>query len=65
MPRKIKMEVDSDEDDDGPMPDWKRKKNLEKLQKLKVGSQLLEISKSLPDFTILFKINHNNVHLTK
>ena len=65
MPRKIKMEVDSDEDDDGPMPDWKRKKNLEKLQKLKVGSQLLEISKSLPDFIILFKINHNNVLLTK
>lgn len=60
------MEVDSDEDDDGPMPDWKRKKNLEKLQKLKVGCQLLEISKLLPDFiSILFKINHNKVLQTK
>ena len=37
MPKKIKLPAeDSDEDDDGPMPDWKRKKNLEKLQKLKV-----------------------------
>ena len=49
MPRKIKMEVDSDEDDDGPMPDWKRKKNLEKLQKLKVGCQFLRKSKLIRD----------------
>ena len=38
MPRRVKME-DSDEEDDGHMPDWKRKKNLEKLQKLKVSCQ--------------------------
>ena len=49
MPRKIKMEVDSDEDDDGPMPDWKRKKNLEKLQKLKVCNQFLRKSKLIRD----------------
>ena len=37
MPKKIKMPVEeSEEEDDGHMPDWKRKKNLEKLQQLKV-----------------------------
>ena len=44
MPRKIKMPMDdSDEDDDGPMPDWKRKKNLEKLQKLEVDFVFYEL----------------------
>ena len=48
-----------EEEDDGHMPDWKRKKNLEKLQQLKVfrsfklefisnyGSKKIEISKHL------------------
>ena len=38
MPKKIKMPAEEtyEEGDDGHMPDWKRKKNLEKLQQLKV-----------------------------
>ena len=38
MPKKIKMPAEEtyEEEDDGHMPDWKRKKNLEKLQQLKV-----------------------------
>ena len=63
MPRKIKMEVDSDEDDDGPMPDWKRKKNLEKLQKLKVCNQFLRKSKLIRDLlrSIIVRIFYQNI----